>query len=341
MDMAATKALLVDAIRTFTDARDREAASAAKDEAIERMIVADRVQSLSRMATGVSHHVRNSLTAMSCFFEEMADKAAAARGKGNPAAGAAAGEAGGAGDGAASAEHDAYLDELLQLANQERQRLVGMINAVEARGVRPSFAFTGGLDPTELASRAVAATTSAVAADVRVSVDVPVKLATLTANADAVIRMLGTLIVRASRYAPKGSSVRVTADGPRPYWNTAGVRVRVLAEGPAWPEADVAAFFTPFSLMSKDPGDVGLELLDAFQVALAHEGDIVAHRAPPAGPGFEVWLPLVPAAVRRPVLVNGRLELPPAPGGATGAAAADIAAGAADAAGAGPAAAVA
>jgi K+-sensing histidine kinase KdpD len=218
-----------------------------------------------------------------------------------------------------NAEQDAYLDELLQLANQERERLVGMINAVEARGVRPRYTFADPLDPADLAARAAAAVAGGVAEGVTVAVDVAPGLATVAANADALVRMLGTLIVRASRYAPRGASVRVTADGPLAYWNTTGVRVRVLAEGPAWPEADVAAFFTPFSLMTKDPGDLGLEMLDAFQAALAHEGDIVAHRAPPAGPGFEVWLPLDPAAVRRPAMVDGHLALPDA--GAAGSAA--------------------
>jgi two-component system, probable response regulator PhcQ len=331
IDFAQTKVVLAHAMKSFADARDREAAHAEREGMIERMIVADRVRSLARMATGVSHHVRNSLTAMSCFFEEMADKAAAAK-----AADKATDAAGGEGN--AHGAQDAYLDELLQLANKERERLVGMINAVEARGVRPSFAFAAGIDPADLAANAVAATITLVAAERKVTVDIPSKLATLTADADAVTRMIGTLIVRASHYAPQGSSVRVTADGPRPYWNTSGIRVRVLAEGAAWPEADVAAFFTPFALMSKDPGDVGLELLDAFQVALGHEGDIVAHRAPPAGPGFEVWLPLDPAAVRRPALVDGKLALPPTPGAA---AAAAVVVPGANAAGAGPAAAVA
>ena len=49
---------------------------------------------------------------------------------------------------------------------------------------------------------------------VTVAVDVAPGLATVAANADALVRMLGTLIVRASRYAPRGASVRVTADGP-------------------------------------------------------------------------------------------------------------------------------
>ena len=37
---------------------------------LQRMIVADRVRSLAAMAGGISHHLRNSMTAMTCFLEE-------------------------------------------------------------------------------------------------------------------------------------------------------------------------------------------------------------------------------------------------------------------------------
>jgi K+-sensing histidine kinase KdpD len=229
----------------------------------------------------------------------MADKFAAAR-DGKPAA-----TAGGA-------DGDAYLDDLLKLANEERQRLVTMVSAVEASGARPAFRFAGNVDPADVAARAAADAKGRVAGGVAVSVQCKPGLPALNADADALVRMLASLVVRASRYAPAGSAVKVTADGPLPYWNTTGVCVRVTADGPAWPEADVASFFTPFSLMPTAPGDVGLELLDAFQTALGHEGDVLAHRGAPGGPGFEIWLPLDPAAVRRPALVDGKLALPPA-----------------------------
>jgi K+-sensing histidine kinase KdpD len=140
---------------------------------------------------------------------------------------------------------------------------------------------------------------------------VPAGLPPVHVDAAAVVRMLQTLIANAQRYSPKGAAVRVTAEGPVPYWNTTAVRLCVLGDGPAWQQSDVDAFFTPYSITTKTPGDVGLDLLDAFQTALGHEGDLVAHRAAPAGPGFEVHLPLNPAAVRRPALVDGRLQLAP------------------------------
>jgi K+-sensing histidine kinase KdpD len=279
--------VLTEAMDAFCAARQRDEALNDQGSMIERMIVADRVRSMSAMATGVSHHVRNSLTAMNCFFEELGDKvnAVAARGAGA----AAAGDAG-------------YLDELLALANKERERLVDMVRDVEARGSRPTFRCETRIDLAELVTNA------ATTAGVPVQVEVPQGLAMVTVDTEAAGRMLQTLMVHAQRYSPNGSTVRVTAQAPVTYWNTFGARLRILGAG-AWEQADVDAFFTPFSITTKTPGDVGLDLLDAFQTALGHEGDLVAHRAAPAGPGFEIHLPLDPATVRRPALVDGRLKL--------------------------------
>lgn len=191
-----------------------------------------------------------------------------------------------------------------------------MISDVEARGVRRNFPFNEQLDLAELVSSAVAAVRPAAAEfgrPLNVCVEIPVGAARVAANEAAVMRMLATLILHADRYSPQGSTVRVVVDGLMPYWGTAAARLRILGDGPAWREEDLAAFFTPFSMVTKAPNDFGLDLLDAFQTALGHEGDIVAHAAAPAGPGFEVRLPLNPAAVRRPTLSAARPFSTPAP----------------------------
>jgi CheY-like chemotaxis protein len=290
LDLAQTKQVLIDAMQVAKSAQARDAALNDRGSMIERMIVADRVRTTAAVANGVSHHMRNSLTAMSCFFEELGDKIAAAKK-------AAEGKAG------ADAESDAYLGELLELANKERDRLVGMMREVESRGRRPSFQWTSRVDVAELVSAAAAA--SGVAP---VSADVPKGVATLAVDAEAVGRMLRALLVNAQRYSPKGATVRVTVQGPVGYWNTTAVRIRVLGEG-TWEQSDVDSFFTPFAITTKHPDDIGLELLDAFRTATGHEGDLVAHAAGPNGPGFEIHLPLDPATVKRATLVDGELKL--------------------------------
>jgi K+-sensing histidine kinase KdpD len=292
IDLAQTKQVLTDAMAAFAAAKQRDAALNDQGSMMQRMIVADRVRSMAALATGVSHHVRNSLTAMNCFFEELGEKVSAA---------VAAKGAAGAGPFAVGGDNG-YLDELLALANKERERLVGMVRDVEARGARPKFNHETTVDLAELV------TTAATTAGVPVQVDVAAGVATVHADAPAMTRMLQTLIVHAQRYSTKGATVRITAEAPVPHWNTTGVRLRILGDG-AWEQADVDAFFTPFAITTKTPGDVGLELLDAFQTALGHEADLVAHRAAPAGPGFEVHLPLDPATVRRPALVDGQLKM--------------------------------
>lgn len=313
MDLPQTKAVLAEAMAGFVEAKDRAAVVADRGELFERAIVADRVRSAARMASGVSHHVRNSLTAVNCFFEEMRDRVHAARAVRSGAAVEAGADAN-----AGAAADDEYLDQLLDLADQERARLVGMISEVEARGARRTFRFDAPIDLSEVVARATALAISGprpAGRPLNVCAEAPARVARVAVAIDvtAVVQMLATLIVYAERYSPAGSTVRVVADGLVPLWGAPAARLRVLGGGPAWQDTDVAALFTPFSLTSKAPNDVGLELLDAFQTALGHEGDIIAHAAAPHGPGFEVRLPLDPAGVRRPVLPGvGRAFAPPA-----------------------------
>lgn len=289
VDLVQTRQVLADAMAIHLAERERDTVVREKVGRLERMIAADRVRSLSTMATGVSHHLRNSLTAITCFFEEMA----ANKSLPTPATG---------GDGAATSADGEYLEQLLLLANEERERLVKIVKDVEASGKRFDFQFGDALDVNGLLGRAAAAL-------VGVACESQPGLPAIRADGESVVRMLGILIAHAHRYSPPGTTVRVSADGPVTYWNGSAVRFRILGGGPAWNESDVESFFMPFSVTTKAPGDVGLELLDAFQIAMGHRGDVIAHRAAPTGPGFEVWLPLDPATVNQPAVVDGRFAL--------------------------------
>jgi CheY-like chemotaxis protein len=225
MDLPLTKRVLTEAMAGFVEAKDCAAVVADKGELFERAIVADRVRNAARMASGVSHHVRNSLTAVNCFFEEMRDRVTAAG-------------AGRTGAAAAAAADDEYLDQLLVLADQERVRLVGMISDVEARGVRRSFKFDAPLDLAEVVARAAAAASSAPRAAGRplnVSAEVPPGTASVAVDVAAVVQMLGTLIVYAERYSPAGSALRVVADGLMPMYGAPAVLDPAAVRRPVLP----------------------------------------------------------------------------------------------------------
>ena len=110
------------------------------------------------------------------------------------------------------------------------------------------------------------------------------------------------------RFGAAGGTVNVTGEAPVPLWNTTGVQIQIRCEGPAWTEQDVASFFTPFAFPAKDPSDLGLDLLVAFFIAYHHGGDLLVHRGPPQGPGFELRLPFDPQTVKRPELQDHLME---------------------------------
>ena len=96
-----------------------------------------------------------------------------------------------------------------------------------------------------------------------------------------------------------------------PHLNTTGIRLWVRGAGSPWSDEEVASFFAPFgpsvapaapaapaSTTAAAPAAAGFELLDSYRVAQDHGGDLITHKAPPRGPGFELRLPLDPAAVR-------------------------------------------
>ena len=65
----------------------------------------------------------------------------------------------------------------------------------------------------------------------------------------------------------------------------------IRGSGPAWSDEDVASLFTPFVVASAAPSELGPGLLDAFQIALAHGGDLLTHKSGPLGPGSSCACP--------------------------------------------------
>ena len=78
-DLKELRVTLTAAMELFLNQAERETLLRERLGVIQRMIVADRVRSLAAMAGGISHHLRNSMTAMSCFLEESGAEAPAGK----------------------------------------------------------------------------------------------------------------------------------------------------------------------------------------------------------------------------------------------------------------------
>lgn len=284
-DLKQLKQILKDAMAQFLANADREVLLNERLDVMQRMMVADRVRSLATMAGGISHHLRNSMTAMSCFLEEMAPS--------KP------GEA----PAAMLCVDPRFAEQLWSLAQKEREHLLHIVQSVGQSVAEPNLNLNDELEAAELINRGVAALGAGIA---KPNVQIAPGPLHAKVDAEAATRMLRILLTYVARLSQAGCTMTIVA-APIDMGGAAGVAIRISGAGPAWSDEDVASFFTPFAFPSKDPSDLGLDMLSAFSIAYHHGGDIVVHPAPPAGPGFELRLPASPGDVRRPALQDGML----------------------------------
>ncbi len=301
VDLPNLKAVLREAMGVFVEKRRRDTLLDEKLSTIQQMVVTDRVQSMAAMASGISHHIRNSLTAMTCYFEEL-DSAAEA---GTPGAGAPEG----------------YLKNLLALAKQDRERLARIAQDVSQHVSVPRFEIKADVELAPLLRQAAADAVEALGGR-PVSLDVPAGFPNLKADPAALVRMFSALIACVAGQARPGGAVSVTVlpihaaaspgeEGRAHSRDTAArARIRLRGEGLDWQDEQVAAFFSPFSVSSTAPARLGMGLLETYYTAIGHGGELQTHAKAPLGPGFEVSLALDPEAARRDQSAGRGLALP-------------------------------
>jgi signal transduction histidine kinase len=240
------------------------------------------------MAGGISHHLRNSMTALTCFLEE-----------------AAAARPGATGAGPLSSD-PAFVEQLWALAQRERDRLVHLVESVGQSVAAPTYEIADEIDVADVLQTGCEAATSLLAGrmvEVKPAADLP----RLKASARALTRLVQILVTYAARLSRADGALSITAM-PAQVTGAPGVTILVNGAGPSWSECDVASCFTPFAFPENDPSDLGLDMMTAFSIAYHHGGDIVVHASGPAGPGFELRLPVNPADVRRPELQDGLMQ---------------------------------
>jgi two-component system probable response regulator PhcQ len=281
-DLKELKATLKTAMEMFLDASQKETLLKEKLEVMQRMVVADRVQSLAQMAGGISHHLRNSMTALTCFLEEAAP--------GTPGT-------------SAPAPDSKFIEQLWALAHKERERLLQIVEQVGQSVATPSCAITDEIEVIELLRKGIDAAASVLAGRVP-AISSATDLPKLKANAEALTRLLRILLTYASRLGKPDGKLSIAASSS-PIGSIAGISIALTVEGDNWSANDVASFFTPFAFPEKDPSDLGVDLMTAFSIAQQHAGDILVHPATPQGPGFELRLPADPSSVQRSDLQNG------------------------------------
>ena len=239
--------------------------------AIQQMMVNDRVKSMAAMASGISHHVRNSMTAMTCYFEEL--------------------------DAAQGAPRDEYIDELRDLAKKERDQLARIVQSVTQHIAQPQVRISDEADLGELVRQAAKDAEPVPVIDRRLP-----QRGDVEGGPRAAVECSESCSSTSAGHAVADGPVRVWVETPVAHWNTTGVRVHDPRHGRGMERRRRCVILHALCRNHSDAIGHGPDLLDSFQIALAHGGDLLTHKDGPLGPGFELRMPLDPASVRRPVV---------------------------------------
>lgn len=233
--------------------------------ASEKVLQAERLAAIGRMAAHVAHEVRNPLSSIGLNVEMLEEELRGAGAETREVLGAIHREI----------EHlRGVTEEYLRVARPASPRLEP---ESVAEVVRATAQFYG----PELEKAGVA---------LHVAVEEPLPLVAID---EAQIRqVLLNLLKNAREAVGTGGHVRLEA-GAR----DTGVVVRVADDGPGMSEHDRARVFDLFYTTKQHGSGLGLPL--SQQIVVAHGGVIRCESAPGQGAMFEIWLPAYAAGSRR------------------------------------------
>ncbi len=286
---------LMRAMEFFLVQRERDMLFREKLSVLQRLIITDRVRSLAVLAAGLSHHIRNSMSALQNFFDL---GFIAPNTTPNTTTDAAL-------------NTPAVWENAWSLAQRESQQILKIVQTVTDTVVPPHYCFADEIELHALVRASVDQAASHIAeggSPGKFIVEMPPGLPRLKVDKTMIERLFTILVERTARLNRPGGTVVVAGKTIVPVWGTSGIQILISGEGAAWTDHDVAAVFTPFTPSKDNPKDLGLDLLSAFFIAYHHGGDLLVHKAPPAGPGFELLLPFSPDAAHRPDLEVDLME---------------------------------
>ena len=272
---------------------DRTSATLAE----RRLLLAERLASLGRVAQGVAHELNTPLATIRTLATDM--RAALKQIEG-------------------AEELVADLDESAQLIRDETDRLGRITHAMLAGGDLVSRRIDGAVSLAAAVERASAIVFAGARSSIRLDTDARLVEVSVEADSDRVVQILVNLLQNAAdaiRMDEGDTEERAISVGVEPVVGRSMVAIVVRDEGPGIDAAMLSRLFEPFAT-TKPPGEgTGLGLYTSYMLAQSMGGALELENR--EGRGVEARL-LLPAATRSHageelVTIRSRRALPLAP----------------------------
>ena len=263
----------------FLVQRERDLLLSEKMFALQRLMMTDRLISLGIFASGLNHHLRNSLTAVKTFLDLAPSKL-----KGEML----------------DIDHlrnPDYWHDFYHTVQEQISRVVTVLQDIKEIPEPPTLPLIDTVSMNDLLRDVVAKKEVAFAArKVEVSFQLG-EIPTITGNS--------TMLRQALDFILQDESINVNPEGKivlstKRHANSAGIPgilVSISDDGPDIPASALHCIFDPFFVRRNLPEEYGLNLLTAFFLIYHHGGEIVAKLSEAGGALFEIFIPEDPQKV--------------------------------------------
>ena len=282
------EATLKRGLELFVLQRERDQLLQERMEVLRRQMVADRVLSLGLLASGLSHHIRNSLVAVKTFLDLAPQKLAEE------------------GVNRQHLRHPDFWQEYHRDVQGQLERINQMLSELVSISEPPTCRYADRVVLADIVAGVLEKFRAEMdAGKITGEATIPAGLPELVVDRSRFVRIIELLVRDELVSLPVGGRFSLLAA-----LDPAGdeIVLTVSDNGPGLPDEVLRMVFNPFLLRADSPLDYGINLMAVYFLTHHHGGRIEARNEPGGGTTFTLHFPLNAGA-----LPSGH-DLPPSAG---------------------------
>ena len=272
------------ALEFFGLQRERDQLLREKLYVLQRMMISDRMVSLSSLSVNLSHHVRNAMFSIRAFLDYWIPQMLRDRNLD------------------LEPLHDAdFWMDLHPKVQAQAQKVLQLLTGLEEAALKPRFEYAVEIRLGDLATKAIEKMKPGLAQK-QITIDnhIPKTLPAIKVDKKKFNLFFELLLEYEIGHISRGGTVRLTSPGVSETTDgQSEIQIIIEDNGPESSRKAEGAYSDPFTIPHQAPEDLSFNLMTCFFIIFHHGGTIKAIHNEGKGTRFDIFLPTDPNQINR------------------------------------------